>query len=63
MPAIRDYQKDKSDLKRFLTEFYTDNPNGKEFKYSKQLRDLANRDQISMTIDLGDLSLTDQCIV
>lgn len=39
MPAIRDYAKDKTDLKRFLTDFYTDLPDdsGKVFKYSKQL--------------------------
>lgn len=39
MPAIRDYAKDKGDLKRFLTDFYTDLPDdgGKCFKYSKQL--------------------------
>ncbi|CAF0807088.1 unnamed protein product [Brachionus calyciflorus] len=60
MPAIRDYQNDKSELKRFLTEFYNDTPEGKEFKYSKQLRDLANRDQISMTIDLNDVACLDQ---
>lgn len=44
MPSIfRDYTKDKADIKRFLTDFYTDlpdvgsQPGGKAFKYSKQL--------------------------
>ncbi len=44
MPSIfRDYAKDKADIKRFLTDFYTDQPDigsqpgGKAFKYSKQL--------------------------
>lgn len=43
MPAVRDYTKDKEDIKRFLTDFYTDlpdvgsQPGGKAFKYSKQL--------------------------
>ena len=43
MPAVRDYTKDKEDIKRFLTDFYTDlpdvgsQPGGKAFKYSKQM--------------------------
>ncbi|RNA27725.1 DNA replication licensing factor mcm7 [Brachionus plicatilis] len=63
MPLVRDYEKDLSDIKRFLTDFYTDCADGKEFKYSKQLRQLANRDQTSMTIDLSDLAQTDQDLV
>lgn len=42
MPTVRDYTKDKTDIKRFLTDYYTDLPGddgggGKAFKYSKQL--------------------------
>ncbi len=42
MPPFRDYEKDKADIKRFMTDFYVDKPGmdtqpGKEFKYSKQL--------------------------
>lgn len=67
MPSIfRDYTKDKADIKRFLTDFYTDlpdvgsQPGGKAFKYSKQLRDVANRDQASVYIDLADVATVDQ---
>nr|AGH55745.1 MCM7B [Brachionus calyciflorus] len=62
MPAIRDYTKDKGELKRFLTDYYTDLPDdaGKCFKYSKQLREVANREQSSLTIDIGDLATVDQ---
>jgi len=59
---IRDYTKDKDDLKRFLTDFYTDMPDqsGKSFKYSKQLREIANREQTALQIDLDDLATYDQ---
>jgi len=68
MGGIRDYEKDKNDIKRFLTDFYTDIPDegmghdgvGKAFKYSKQLRDIANREQVSIHIDLNDLASHDQ---
>lgn len=59
---IRDYEKDKADIKRFLTDFYTDLPDeqGKAFKYCKQLRALANREQTALYIDLTDLAQVDQ---
>jgi DNA replication licensing factor MCM7 len=44
-----------------LTDFYVDLPEGgKAFKYSKQLRCLANREQVSLCIDLNDLASMDQ---
>lgn len=50
-----------ADIKRFLTDFYVDLPEGgKAFKYSKQLRQLANREQVAMCIDLNDLATMDQ---
>jgi len=66
--GIRDYEKDKTEIKRFLTDFYTDLPEGgighdgpgKAFKYSKQMREIANREQVSIQIDLGDLASHDQ---
>ena len=33
---------------------------GKAFKYSKQIRQIANREQISLYIDLNDLASFDQ---
>jgi DNA replication licensing factor MCM7 len=33
---------------------------GKAFKYSKQLREIANREQVSLCIDLNDLANMDQ---
>lgn len=66
---MRDYAQDKDQVKRFLTDFYVDLPDdgGKAFKYSKQLRDIANREQVSLQIDLNDVaqfdqSLADACI-
>jgi len=65
---MRDYAKDAVEIKRFLTDFYTDLPDGpdgmggggKAFKYSKQLRDIANREQMAMYIDMTDLATHDQ---
>jgi DNA replication licensing factor MCM7 len=70
---IRDYVNDKNEIKRFMTDFYTDLPDdglggpGKAFKYSKQLREIANREQVALQIDIGDLAthnqdLADACI-
>jgi len=70
---MRDYANDKTEIKRFLTDFYTDLPDdgfggpSKAFKYSKQLREIANREQVAIQIDIGDLSshnqdLADACI-
>ncbi len=33
---------------------------GKAFKYSKQLRDIANREQVAIHIELSDLASHDQ---
>ena len=33
---------------------------GKAFKYSKQLRDIANRETVALQIDLSDLATHDQ---
>lgn len=61
---MRDYAQDKDQVKRFLTDFYVDLPDdgGKAFKYSKQLRDIANREQVSLQIDLNDLAQFDQSL-
>jgi DNA replication licensing factor MCM7 len=64
---VRDYQADLITIKRFITDFYTDLPEdghhdgqGKAFKYSKQIREIANREQTAIYIDLGDLATVDQ---
>jgi len=63
---VRDYQSDLATIKRFITDFYTDLPEhsnsegGKAFKYSKQIREIANREQTAIYIDLGDLATVDQ---
>lgn len=61
---MRDYAADKETIKRFMTDFYEDQPGndqtGKAFKYSKQLRQIANREQAAIHIDLGDLASQDQ---
>ena len=43
-------------VKRFLTEFYQDGDEGKEFTYAQQLTAIAHREQVEMTIDLDDVA-------
>jgi DNA replication licensing factor MCM7 len=59
---MRDYANDRSELKRFLTDFYVDSPSGhgKDFKYAKQLKGVAHREQMSLFIDLNDVAAHDQ---
>jgi DNA replication licensing factor MCM7 len=48
-------------IKQFLTDFYSDAPEGgKSFSYAKQLKSLAQRETISLLIDLSDVAATDQ---
>ncbi|XP_070537704.1 DNA replication licensing factor mcm7-like [Ptychodera flava] len=59
MPS-RDYVAEKEKIKQFLGEFYLDSEDGgKDFKYGQQLVRLAHREQVSLTIDLGDVTETD----
>lgn len=48
-------------VKRFLTEFYQDGDEGKEFTYAQQLTAIAHREQVEMTIDLDDVAEVRAC--
>lgn len=54
MPS-RDYIAEKDKIKTFLRDFYVDNDAGKNFVYSKQLKNLAHREQVSLVIDVDDI--------
>ncbi|KAH9369748.1 hypothetical protein HPB48_007715 [Haemaphysalis longicornis] len=52
----KDYVSDKDKIKSFLTDFHATGDRGKkEFVYSKQLVNLAHREQVALTIDLDDV--------
>ncbi|OXU18408.1 hypothetical protein TSAR_003089 [Trichomalopsis sarcophagae] len=53
----RDYDKDRDQLKLFLTEYskMDDKTGNKIFKYRNQLTNLAHRDQVALIIDLDDV--------
>ncbi|KAH6940128.1 hypothetical protein HPB50_025008 [Hyalomma asiaticum] len=52
----KDYVADREKIKSFLTDFYATGDRGKkEFVYSKQLVNLAHREQVALTIDLDDV--------
>ncbi|CAF4811433.1 unnamed protein product [Rotaria socialis] len=58
--TVRDYQADKNKIKDFLNEFEIDTADGyKASKYAKQLRNLANREQTTLVIDIDDIALVD----
>ncbi|CAF3801863.1 unnamed protein product, partial [Adineta steineri] len=58
--TVRDYQADKNKIKDFLNEFEVDTEDGyKASKYVKQLRNLANREQTTLVIDLDDIATVD----
>ncbi|XP_008555507.1 DNA replication licensing factor Mcm7 [Microplitis demolitor] len=54
---LRDYTKDRDQLKTFFEEFVTidDKSGDKCFKYREQLTKLAHREQVALTIDLDDI--------
>ncbi|CAF0887928.1 unnamed protein product [Didymodactylos carnosus] len=55
--TIRDYIADKGKIKNFLSEFEVDTADGhRAFKYQKQLKGLANREQTAICIDLDDIA-------
>lgn len=55
--ATKDYQAQRDKIRTFLSEFYLDSDDGgKDFIYGQQLTQLAHRDQVSMTIELDDVS-------
>ena len=43
-------------MKKFLTEFYQDGDEGKEFTYAQQLTAIAHREQVELTVDLDDVA-------
>ncbi|XP_049518540.1 DNA replication licensing factor mcm7 [Dermacentor silvarum] len=52
----KDYVADREKIKSFLTDFYATGDRGKkEFVYSKQLVNLAHREQVALTIDMDDV--------
>ncbi|CAF2516532.1 unnamed protein product [Rotaria sp. Silwood2] len=54
--TVRDYQADKN----FLNEFEIDTADGyKASKYAKQLRNIANREQTTLVIDIDDIATVD----
>ncbi|CAF3577212.1 unnamed protein product [Rotaria socialis] len=58
--TVRDYQADKNKIKDFLNEFEVDTTDGyKASKYVKQLRNLANREQTTLVIDIDDVATVD----
>ncbi|CAF0890828.1 unnamed protein product [Adineta ricciae] len=58
--TVRDYQNDKNKIKDFLNEFEVDTADGyKASKYVKQLRNLANREQTTLVIDIDDVATVD----
>ncbi|CAF2634186.1 unnamed protein product [Rotaria sp. Silwood2] len=58
--TVRDYQVDKNKIKDFLNEFEIDTADGyKASKYVKQLRNLANREQTTLVIDIDDIATID----
>jgi len=58
--TVRDYQADKNKIKDFLNEFEVDTEDGyKASKYAKQLRNIANREQVSLVIELDDIATID----
>ncbi|CAF1017241.1 unnamed protein product [Adineta ricciae] len=58
--TVRDYQTDKNKIKDFLNEYEIDTEDGyKASKYLKQMRNIANREQTSLVIDLDDIAIVD----
>ncbi|CAG08303.1 unnamed protein product [Tetraodon nigroviridis] len=58
--ARKDYAAEKEKCKRFLQEFYTEDDSGKKvFKYGTQLVALAHREQVSLYVELDDVSEED----
>ena len=43
-------------VKKFLTEFYQDGDEGKDFTYAQQLTAIAHREQVELTVDLDDVA-------
>ena len=43
-------------VKKFLTEFYQDGDDGKDFTYAQQLTNIAHREQVELTVDLDDVA-------
>lgn len=55
MPGT-DYAGDREKIKSFFTDFYVTGDKGKkEYVYSKQLVNLAHREQVALTVDLDDV--------
>jgi len=53
----KDYQGEKDKIKRFLAEFHTQQDNGsKTFKYASQIKNVAHREQVGVTIELDDVA-------
>ena len=50
-------------VKKFLTEFYQDGDDGKDFTYAQQLTNIAHREQVELTVDLDDVAeVKNECI-
>lgn len=43
-------------VKKFLTDFYQDGDEGKEFTYAQQLTAIAHREQVELTVNLDDVA-------
>ena len=43
-------------MKKFLTDFYQDGEEGKEFTYAQQLTAIAHREQVELTVNLDDVA-------
>ncbi|CAI8021470.1 DNA replication licensing factor mcm7 [Geodia barretti] len=54
-----DYQEVKEKVKKFLTDFYQDGEEGKEFTYAQQLTAIAHREQVELTVNLDDVAEID----
>ncbi|KAL5003980.1 hypothetical protein ScPMuIL_017436 [Solemya velum] len=53
----RDYLAEREKIKTLLQEFYVDSKDGgKDFVYGQQLVRIAHREQVSLTIDVDDVS-------
>jgi DNA replication licensing factor MCM7 len=56
MSKTVDYDEEKKKIIEFLRTFYQDSPNGtKEFVYSDQIMRIAQREQLSLYINLEDV--------
>ena len=48
-------------MKKFLTDFYQDGEDGKDFTYAQQLTAIAHREQVELTVDLDDVAEVSLC--